>query len=470
MRQLDLILPYESLICTLRDIKFEAVLKMGAHLTSKTKAFIMAWDLILLLITTLAVFQWRIGYVGLYVLEAPALWVVAGLTLSGMYIFGCYELDGDIKPFSIVLRMLMAVGLSFVGVILLNYLLSKDRSGLFGRGVLVGSLSAFFFISCFYRALILKSYQSLSANADWLFIVNDKIRNHLQSDLKKNSFSGKVTMLSSADSGSLKESFAKAWHTVVVAIPSEEINLELGPLLMKTRFSGQVIQDLSNFYEVVWRKVPIYYLEHDWFVLSDGFGLLNNPVGLRVKRLGDVVLSLLLLILTWPFILVTALMVKIESPGDVIYKQIRTGKNGRLFTIFKFRSMRTDAEQAGAQWAQKNDSRTTRVGRFIRLTRLDELPQLWNVLRGDMSFIGPRPERPEFNQDLEKQIPFYNLRHMVRPGITGWAQVLYPYGASQEDAKEKLQYDLYYIKNYSIVLDVMIVLKTISVVVLGRGR
>jgi lipopolysaccharide/colanic/teichoic acid biosynthesis glycosyltransferase len=132
--------------------------------------------------------------------------------------------------------------------------------------------------------------------------------------------------------------------------------------------------------------------------------------------------------------------------------------------------MRNDAEKGGAKWASQNDARVTRVGKFIRLTRLDELPQLWNVFRGDMSFIGPRPERPEFNKDLERQIPFYSLRHLVRPGITGWAQVLYPYGASVEDSKEKLQYDLFYIKNYSVVLDFIIVLKTISVVVLGRGR
>jgi len=164
------------------------------------------------------------------------------------------------------------------------------------------------------------------------------------------------------------------------------------------------------------------------------------------------------------------LAVVIESRGGALFKQARVGKSGRSFTIYKFRSMRSDAEKDGAQWAVTNDARVTRVGKFIRTSRLDELPQLFNVIRGDMSFIGPGPERAEFNQNLEKQIPFYNVRHLVRPGITGWAQVLFPYGASVEDAKEKLQLELYYIKNYSPLLDLMIILKTVSVVLLGRGR
>jgi lipopolysaccharide/colanic/teichoic acid biosynthesis glycosyltransferase len=168
--------------------------------------------------------------------------------------------------------------------------------------------------------------------------------------------------------------------------------------------------------------------------------------------------------------LITAVLIRLESSGGAIYKQVRTGKDGKDFTIFKFRSMRSDAEKNGAQWASQNDSRVTRIGNFIRKTRIDELPQLFNILRGTMSFIGPRPERPEFNRSLEKELSFYNLRHIVQPGLTGWAQVLYPYGASLEDAKEKLQYDLFYIKNYSLWMDISIVLKTITVVVFGRGR
>lgn len=451
-------------------IKFLDMLKIRTHLTQKTKALIMVWDGLVLLAMTALVFYVRLNHLGTDVWESRGLWFVMALTLAGLYIFGCYDLDGKLRASTLFFRQGLAVAISLVAVILTHYLLSKDRTGLFGRGVLLGSLLGFYLVSALYRWVLLRSFQKLRENADWLFVVNDKIQEKLLADLKKNSFTGRVTLLAASQWGSLGKHLERAWNSIIVATTSEELNHELGPVLMQARFSGQPVRDLSLFYEDSWRKVPIYYLEHDWFVLSEGFGLVHNPVGLRLKRLADMVLSLLLLLLTWPLMVLTALAVKLESPGPAIYRQIRTGKDGAEFTIFKFRSMRQDAEKDGAKWATANDARITRVGKFIRLTRLDELPQLWNVLRGDMSFIGPRPERPEFNRDLETKIPFYNLRHLVRPGITGWAQVLYPYGASVEDAKEKLQYDLFYIKNYSLILDLQIVLKTISVVVLGRGR
>ncbi|MBS1970384.1 MAG: exopolysaccharide biosynthesis polyprenyl glycosylphosphotransferase [Bdellovibrionales bacterium] len=446
------------------------MLKIRPSLTPKSKSLIMLWDAFVFLAISALVYYLRIGAIDSAVLETRGLWFVTFLTLSGLYIFGCYDLDRDLKPWTILFRQAIAVVISFISVILINYLLSKDRTGLFGRGVLLGSLSGFYIVSAVYRLALMKSYQQIRANADWLFVVNDKIHQQLLQDLKKNSFAGKITILAQSQWKELQIQLEKVWHSLVIATTSQELNQELGPTLMQARFSGQFVQDLSLFYENTWRKVPIYYLEHDWFVLSEGFGLVHNPVGLRIKRLADVFLSSLLLLVTWPFMLLTAIAVKLESKGPAVYSQVRTGVDGEDFVIYKFRSMRTDAEKDGAKWASTNDSRITRVGKFIRLTRLDELPQLWNVFRGDMSFIGPRPERPEFNKELEKQIPFYNLRHLVRPGITGWAQVLYPYGASVEDSKEKLQYDLFYIKNYSLFLDFIIVLKTISVVVLGRGR
>jgi len=444
--------------------------KFRSRLTQKSKVLIMFWDAAVLLGITGLVFYFRFGSIGREVFEARGLWFIVTLTLAGLYVFGCYDLDGKLKSMVLFFRQGIAVLISFLAVVLVSYLLSKDRTGLFGRGVLLGSLCGFYVVSALYRWAMVKSFEKLQADAEWLFVVSDNIKESLLNDLKKNSFTGKVTVLARAQWTEIEKYLDKAWSAIVVATTSQELNHELGPLLMQARFSGQPVQDLSIYYEATWRKVPIYYLEHDWFVLSEGFGLVNNPIGLRVKRLVDVFLSTLLLVITWPFMLLTAIAVKLESPGDALYSQIRTGKDGEEFRIFKFRSMRSDAEKEGAKWASQNDSRVTRVGKFIRLTRLDELPQLWNVFRGDMSFIGPRPERPEFNKELEKQIPFYNLRHLVRPGITGWAQVLYPYGASVEDSKEKLQYDLFYIKNDPNVLDFIIVLKTISVVVLGRGR
>jgi exopolysaccharide biosynthesis polyprenyl glycosylphosphotransferase len=187
------------------------------------------------------------------------------------------------------------------------------------------------------------------------------------------------------------------------------------------------------------------------------------------KRLFDLILASLFLVVLWPFMLLTALAVKLESPGAVLYHQVRVGLNGRSFRIYKFRSMRQDAEKNGAVWAQKNDARVTRVGAFIRNTRLDELPQLYNVFAGHMSFVGPRPERPEFVTDLAQQIPFYEMRHKVKPGLMGWAQLKYPYGASVEDAKNKLQYDLYYTKNHSFFMDMLIMIQTVEIILLGKG-
>jgi exopolysaccharide biosynthesis polyprenyl glycosylphosphotransferase len=189
----------------------------------------------------------------------------------------------------------------------------------------------------------------------------------------------------------------------------------------------------------------------------------------KVKRLIDFAVSALLLLGTMPVMVLSALAIRLDSPGPVFFKQERVGKNGLVFVLWKFRSMRQNAEENGAVWAEKVDPRVTRVGKWIRLLRIDEIPQLYNVFRGEMSLIGPRPERPEFIQELEKQIPYYGIRHSVRPGITGWAQVNYRYGASVEDALRKLEYDLYYIKKMSLLLDFKIILKTIGVVLFGQG-
>ena len=203
-------------------------------------------------------------------------------------------------------------------------------------------------------------------------------------------------------------------------------------------------------------------------MFSDGFRVSRSRD--FAKRLFDLAVSILLGIVLLPFVLVAALAVFFETGRPILYSQVRTGINGKPFKIYKIRSMRQDAEKGGkAVWAKANDSRVTRVGAFIRNTRLDEIPQLWNVIRGDMSFVGPRPERPEFVEQLERDIPFYTHRHAVKPGLMGWAQLNYPYGASVEDAKGKLEYDLYYTKNHSFVMDLLIMIQTVEVVLLGKG-
>jgi len=281
---------------------------------------------------------------------------------------------------------------------------------------------------------------------------------------------GQVQFNRSGNWSDLDENLQRNWSGLVIAVPWKDLPADLGQSLMKARLSGHSVVEISEFFERTFRKVPVDFLGPEWFVFEKGFALLSNPLGLRIKRLFDLLGALGLLLLVWPLMLIAALAVKLESPGSALYRQVRSGLGGNDFTILKFRSMGMDAEAGGAQWAVKKDPRITKVGKFIRLTRLDELPQLINVIKGEMSFVGPRPERPEFNSELEKKIPFYSLRHLVRPGLTGWAQINYPYGASVEDAKEKLQYELFYIKNHSLYLDLQVVLKTIKVVLFGQGR
>ncbi len=238
--------------------------------------------------------------------------------------------------------------------------------------------------------------------------------------------------------------------------------------LLRAKMAGIRVEDATTTYERVTGKILIDDLRPSWLIFSDGFRV--SRMVRWIKRSIDLVFSLVLAVLAFPVMVLTAFAVAIESGRPVLYRQERVGENGRTFTLYKFRSMRTDAEQGGTPiWATAGDSRITRVGLLIRKTRLDELPQLWNVVRGDMSFVGPRPERPYFVAELAKDIPFYQQRHAVKPGLTGWAQVKYRYGSSREDAMEKLRYDLYYIKHLSIVFDLTIVFDTVKVVLFRKG-
>jgi sugar transferase (PEP-CTERM system associated) len=237
--------------------------------------------------------------------------------------------------------------------------------------------------------------------------------------------------------------------------------------LLRAKMAGVRVEDATTTYERVTGKILIDDLRPSWLIFSDGFRV--SRMNRWIKRSIDLTLALVFGILSLPLMLLTAVAIAIESGRPILYRQERVGENGKTFTLCKFRSMRTDAEQGTPIWARDGDDRVTRVGRFIRLTRLDELPQFWNVLRGDMSFVGPRPERPFFVAELAKAIPFYQQRHAVKPGLTGWAQVKYRYGASLEDAMEKLRYDLYYIKHLSVFFDLTIVFDTVKVVLFGKG-
>jgi len=240
--------------------------------------------------------------------------------------------------------------------------------------------------------------------------------------------------------------------------------------LISHRLAGTPIFSLSDFFESFSFLVPVQEINNDWFIRAQGFTMLHSSVAVRVKRACDIAFAFLLLVLASPVMLFTAFSIKLTSRGPVFFSQTRVGIEGKSFTLYKFRTMKIGAEDGGAQWASDNDSRVFPFGRFIRKTRIDELPQCWNILRGEMSIVGPRPERPEFTSMLAKEIPYYDLRNVVKPGLTGWAQVCYPYGASTEDALRKLQYDLYYIKNYSLLLDLNILLRTVLITLRREGR
>ena len=261
----------------------------------------------------------------------------------------------------------------------------------------------------------------------------------------------------------------QAIDQVVIALDDRRGALPIDDLV-ECRLQGIEVIDLPTFFENNAAKVRLDLMPPSWLIFSSGFerGALTDTV----KRGIDLLASLLLVAVSWPFMLLVAIAIKLEDGLDapVIYRQVRVGKEGRPFEIYKFRSMRVDAEkEQKPQWAQSNDPRITRVGSIIRLLRLDELPQLLNVLKGDMSFVGPRPERPEFVELLSEKIPYYNERHRVKPGVTGWAQLNYPYGASDRDSMEKLQFDLYYTKNHSLMLDIVILLQTVEIVLFGKG-
>ncbi len=254
---------------------------------------------------------------------------------------------------------------------------------------------------------------------------------------------------------------------VVLALEERRNSLPLQDLL-RIKTAGVHVNDFSSFIERETGRVDLDTVNPSWLIFSDGFSS-GRAVSSVAKRVFDVTASAVLLFLTLPVIVLFALLVKLDSKGPAFFRQQRVGLFGEPFNVIKLRSMRTDAEAAGAQWATKDDPRTTRIGRFIRKVRIDELPQTWSVLKGEMSFVGPRPERPEFVSGLEEKLPYYAERHMVKPGITGWAQINYPYGASIEDSRHKLEYDLYYAKNYTPFLDLLILLQTLRVVLWHEG-
>ncbi len=411
--------------------------------------------------------------------------LILGLSFLYYYLMDLYTFDSPLSQLGMLERSFIAIMLTGVSVALLVYVVGPGFIGGFvGRGVLASSLVMFWLWSLGFRYLANLWFAEQRSQINWLVIVDNDPAQFL-TDFRNN-YTRETLLLLTRNGETIEypdsnTSVVGSWRDLdkvmdeqaisgVIVTSLEQVPEPLVEQLMQIRIMGTRIFRLSDFYELYLSRVPIFHLSQQWLTTAHGFELIHNPIGLRFKRYVDIIIAIVGGILALPIIIATMLLVLFSSGRPIFYSQQRMGENNQNFACYKFRTMKTDAEIDGAQYASEDDPRLTRYGKTLRKFRLDELPQLWNVLRGEMSFIGPRPERPEFIHNLEKNIPYYNLRHMVKPGITGWAQVMHGYGDSEDDAAEKLQFDLFYIKNYSLLLDISILIKSIKVILFGTGR
>ena len=416
---------------------------------------------------------------------AANIWKIALVTAICqlcLYYNDFYDLTVVHSSRELVVRLLQAGGAASILLAALYFLLPGL---IIGNGIFVSSLFVFLIAILAWRMAFNQLFGRLRLEERVLVVgTGETARKVARQILDQHDFAYRVVGFIDDDASRIGERIVNpgiigtpadidrlvAAHQIdriVVGLTDRRGKLPIQELL-RAKMSGVRVEDATTTYERVTGKILIDDLRPSWLIFSDGFRV--SRVSRLMKRAIDLSLSLLMAVATLPLMVLTAALVWIEDGRPIFYRQERVGENGRPFVLSKFRSMRKDAEQGGRPvWAKDGDERVTRVGRFIRTTRLDELPQLWNVLRGDMSFVGPRPERPFFVDELSRQIPFYQQRHAVKPGLTGWAQVKYRYGSSLEDAMEKLRYDLYYIKHLSVFFDLTIVFDTVKVVLFRKG-
>ena len=445
--------------------------------------FITTVDLFLIAsacaLSTWARFQFSEGYFGSY---PQAFCIAMTLYITMFYIFDLYNVHRSARPYEIVSRSAIATMLAGGLAMALFYLVPQWK---FGRGILAIQIPLVWALFVSWRMLHRKFFRAAQSKIGALVLGNGDAGNRaislLNAPYSPFEAKGVITetpcICSPNDGGpgivgsldNISEIAARLGVRAIVMSQPCNGSSQTTRKILEARLKGVEVLDMPTLFERLADRIPVQHIQDQWLLLADGFSLLSSSYIQRIKRVLDFVVALILAGASLPVVAITALAIRLESRGPILYRQDRVGKGGKVFSVMKFRSMRCDAEAHGARWAQKRDPRVTRVGRIIRMFRIDELPQIWNVLKGEMSIVGPRPERPEFVKQLEAKIPYFGVRHTVRPGITGWAQVKYPYGASLEDAQRKLEYDLYYVKNMSILLDLKILLKTVGVVILGEG-
>jgi len=384
-------------------------------------------------------------------------------------IVACLFLGGAYTSSSISRRPKLPLNTFFIVIasafpsLLFIYILGPDHfTALLGRGVFPFAIISFGGLSVINRFVLNYVFHEPNLRRTVLLLGPTKLNDRLSRSLSESKINILVTHSNELCSSKHKRTDLNA----IVVLPDYSPTEHQQQTLLEYRLAGIPIYSLSDFFESFLFLIPVQEIDNNWFIRSQGFTMLHSSVVIRVKRAVDITGALALLVISLPIMAVAIVIIRATSKGSAVFSQTRVGLHGEPFTIYKFRTMYPNSEPEGAQWANNNDDRIIPFGRFLRTTRIDELPQVWNILRGDMSIVGPRPERPEFTTSLAEDIPYYDLRHVVKPGLTGWAQVSYPYGASTEDALRKLQYELY----QSLLLDLNIMLRTLITVFQRAGR
>jgi sugar transferase (PEP-CTERM system associated) len=451
-------------------------------------------DALLAIIALLSAALLRFGYdeIATYCSDSQAVYMLIILVwciIFSSHLMEVYDLDRAKRKREIFINIGFGIITSFFMLSVVYYLFPET---MLGRGVLFLSLAIFCFLQSCWHMIFARWHNSPQFSQKVLILGNGELARQMgelaesnsrnftlagyalcnKDDLKSQSEAqgANLVFLECVDgmADNLLDTARRVRADIIVVALSERRGVFPLQEVLRCKLNGINVLDAPSFYEMVNGKLMLESITPSWFIFSTGF-MRTNLFSL-CKRAVDVILSMIGLILTMPFFPIIALAIKLDSPGPILFSQIRVGNHEELFRLYKFRSMAQDAEaKSGAVWAVKNDNRVTKLGRFLRSSRIDEIPQLINVFKGDMSFVGPRPERPEFVEKLKKIVPYYSKRHFIKPGLTGWAQVRYPYGASVEDALEKLRYDLFYTKNIGPFLDTLIFMETIKVVLFGRG-
>ncbi len=446
-------------------------------------ALLISGDVLLSALAVCAAFTLNSGAMPLFgflfVSEGLSILLFTFIMVFSSFFVELYSRDKHINKKEVLIRIFTALVISFF---ILSALYYMAPAVMLGRGVLLLSLGMFGAFQLFWHAGY-KLCIHVPGLAKRVIILGtgplaNQIGGVIASTGRNYVLSGYINCASEPvfvpvhyvvgnGSGLAETAKKEKAHKIIISLTERRGTFPLSDVL-RCKFSGIEVVDAPSFYEQMTGKLLIENITPSWFIFSNGFKITSFTR--LYKRVFDVVLAVGGLAIAAPLFPVIMLLIRLESPAPVFFRQMRVGQGERGFVLYKFRTMRRDAESGtGAVWAQKDDPRITKVGRFLRKSRLDEIPQLLNVLKGDMTFVGPRPERPEFVEKLKEVIPYYSERHSIKPGITGWAQVKYPYGASVEDAVEKLRYDLFYIKHISLFLDLLIILETVKVVIFGRG-